>query len=269
MAKPVRGCVEVGRFIIPYRIYENGGPQLVMINGVRQSMGMWASFVRRFGQKYRIIMADLPGQGTAKVLSGPINASIEEEVEALRAVIEAADARDVTLCSASWGGVIALAFASRYPANVRRMILGSLGTRPNQNMIQTIEAGGKIDLRDPSKTAEVLIQSLGRNLPDKVKARIERQFCQMSQESIAAFYEHGLFVIAVGSIDEVVDVQNIQIETLLLNGADDPIIDIEDVRSLSQRMPNCMLRIIENVGHFLHLENESVLDVYNETLPAA
>lgn len=269
MNVPVKGSVGVGRFLIPYRVYGNTGPQLVMINGVRQSMGMWASFVRRFAQRYRIVLADLPGQGKSKVLSGPLNASLDEEVETLRAVIEAVDARDVTLCSASWGGVIALAFAARYPADVRRMILGSLSRRANQNMIQTIEAGGKVDFRDPSKTADVLIQSFGRNLPDTVKARIKRQFCQMSQESIEAFYEHGLFVIGAGSIDEVVDVRKIQIETVLLNGADDPIADIEDVRYLSQRMPNCMLRIIDNVGHFLHLENESVLDVYSQSLPAA
>jgi pimeloyl-ACP methyl ester carboxylesterase len=265
----LKGCVEVDRFLIPYRIYGNGGPHLVMINGVRQSMGMWASFVRRFSQKYRIILADLPGQGKAKVLSGPINASLEEEVETLRAVIKASDARNVTLCSASWGGVIALAFASRYPDSVRRMILGSLGTRANQNMIQTIEAGGKLDLQDPSKTADVLIEGFGQNLPDGVKARIKRQFCEMSRESIEAFYEHGLFVIAAGDIDEVVDVQKIQTETLLLNGANDPIIDLEDVRYLSQRMPNCALRVIDNVGHFLHLENDSVLDIYSQNLPAS
>ena len=62
MRKPFKGSVEVDRFLIPYRIYGNGGPQLVMINGVRQSMGMWASFVRRFAENYRIILADLPGQ---------------------------------------------------------------------------------------------------------------------------------------------------------------------------------------------------------------
>lgn len=269
MKKPSKGRVDSGRFLIPYRVYGDVGPQLVMINGVRQSMGMWASFVHRFDAKYRIVLMDLPGQGKAQVRAGPINASLDEEVEALRAVIDAAAARDVTLCSASWGGVIALAFASRYPEGVRRMILGSLGTKPNQNMIQTIEAGGKVDVRDPAQTADVLIQSLGRNLPDRFKERIKRQFCQMSQESIEAFYQHGLFVISAGSIDDVIDVRKIQIETLLLNGADDPIIDIDDVRQLSKRMPNCMVRVVANVGHFLHLENESVLDVYDETLPSA
>jgi len=269
MSRAVKGCVRVDRFLIPYRIYGHSGPHLVMINGVRQSMGMWASFVRRFAERYRIILADLPGQGKARVLSGGINASLDEEVETLHAVIEATEAQNVTLCSASWGGVIALAFASRYPSHVRRMILGSLGTKPNQNMIQTIEAGGKVDLKDPSSTAEVLIQSIGRNLPERMKAQIKGQFCQMSEESIEAFYEHGRFVIAAGRLDEVVDVRKIDIETLLINGAEDPIIDIEDVRYLSERMPNCSLRVIANVGHFLHLENESVLDIYGESLPAA
>ena len=35
---------------------------------------------------------------------------------------------------------------------------------------------------------------------------------------------------------------------------------------LSSQIPNCQLRIIKNVGHFLHLESEQVFDIYQELL---
>ena len=65
---PAKGSIQTGRFIIPYRIYENKGPQFLFINGVQQSMAMWQTFVSRFSPGHRIILFDLPGQGKAKTL---------------------------------------------------------------------------------------------------------------------------------------------------------------------------------------------------------
>ena len=44
------------------------------------------------------------------------------------------------------------------------------------------------------------------------------------------------------------------------------IVDLEDVMFLSSQIPDCQLRIIKNVGHFLHVENETVFGIYRELL---
>ena len=259
--------LHTGRFLIPYRIYENNGPQLVCVNGVQQSMGMWLSFVARFAPDYRIILFDFPNQGKGKVLSGSSQISLDEQVEILEAMMEKAGLNgDSTLCAASWGGVIAVALASKLPNRVKRLILASLGTKPNKKMVETIKKGAGLHMNNREQMASTLIKSFGESLPAKMKETIFNQFRTMKDENIQAFYEHGLFVIASKQLSEIVDLSTIQAKTILLNGEKDAIIDLDDVRFLASQIPHCELRIIKDVGHFLHMENENVLDIYAEVL---
>jgi len=259
--------LNIKRFVIPYRVYGNGGPQLVFLNGVQQSMAMWQSFISRFSGDYRIVLFDFPGQGKAQILTGSVNVSLDEQVEILSQVIIRTGVENITLISASWGGVVAMAYASRYPQMVRRLILAGMGTKPNQKMIETIEKGCQIDSNERQEMARVLFESFGRNLPPKIKERIFKQFCTMSKENLCAFRDHGLFVISK-KLNDVIDFKSIKVETILLNGENDTIIDLDDVKFLAEQIPNCRLKIIKNVGHFLHLENEDVLEIYREVLPA-
>jgi pimeloyl-ACP methyl ester carboxylesterase len=49
-----------------------------------------------------------------------------------------------------------------------------------------------------------------------------------------------------------------------LHGEKDAIIDFADVKYLATQIPNCDIRIVKNAGHFLHLEREGILDIYDE-----
>lgn len=254
------------RFVIPYRVYGNGGPHLVCLNGVQQSMAMWHSFIRRFAARYRIVLFNFPGQGKGHVLYGSTKASLEEELEIMHEVIKATEAKDITLCTASWGGVVAMVYAERYPHMVKRLILGSLTTKANKHMLKTIQSGCRIDTNDRGKIADSLINSMGQKLPEVIKRRIIRQFATMSGEQLRAFFEHGLFIIGEKNLKDVVNFSAIQAETILLNGENDTIIDLDDVKYLASQLPDCRMEIVQDVGHFLHLESDDVLDSYNRIL---
>lgn len=263
----VKNELHINRFVVPYRVYGNGGPQLVCLNGIQQSMAMWHSFIQRFAPHYRIVIFNFPGQGKGHVLYGSTKASLEEEVEILHEVVKAADARDMTLCTASWGGVVAMMYAVRYPHMVKRLILGSLTAKANKHMVETIRSGTRIDLNDRKSIADSLINSMGLKLSDVIKRRIVKQFSAMSQEQLAAFYEHGLFIIEGRNLKDVVNFHQIQAETILLSGENDTLIDLDDVKDLALQIPNCRMEIVQDVGHFLHLESDDVLDIYHRILP--
>ena len=263
----LKSALRIGRFLIPYRIYESKGPQVVCVNGVQQSMAMWHTFVSRFSGKYRIALFHFPNQGKAKIISGPAQVSLDEQVGILAAVMEKAGvSKDAALCAASWGGVVAAAFASRYPERIKRLVLASLGTRANEKMAETIKKGAVIDMRDRDQMARVLLEAFGENLPVRIKQKIFTQFRAMKEENVRAFYEHGLFVVSSGKLSELVNLKNIKAETTLLYGERDTIIDLADVKFLASQIPNCRIRIVEGVGHFLHLESEAVFDLYADIL---
>lgn len=263
----VKGLLKIGRFVIPYRIYGNKGRQLVCINGVQQSMGMWHSFVSRFAKDYRIVLFDFPNQGKSEIVSGSPKISLDEQIKILSVILDKTGVgRDSTLCSASWGGVVAVAFASKYPDRINRLILASLGTKPNNKMIETIKKGSAIDTKDRATMAQTLIKGFGEDLPSQIKQMIVSQFRSMDDKKLQAFYEHGLFVISSKSLSDMVDLKKIKAQTILLNGEKDTIIDLEDVKFLASQIPNCKTRIIKDVGHFLHMEREQVLDIYEDIL---
>jgi pimeloyl-ACP methyl ester carboxylesterase len=263
----VKGKLKVQRFVVPYRVYGRGEFTLVFINGIQQSMAMWHSFVRRFSQRYRIVIFDFPNQGSAQVIAGSHSLSLDEQVDILDAVIHAAANEDqVTICSASWGGVIAMVYAVRHPQRLRRLILASMGTRPNQKMIETITKGLEMPTTDRMEVAETLIESFGQDLPEAMKNKILSQFRRMGAEELQAFCQHGLTVLSVRELGKVVDVSKVQCKTILLHGENDTIVDVEDVRYLASQIPHAEMKIIRDVGHFLHLEKEELLDVYEDIL---
>ena len=236
----VKGTIETGRFVVPYRIYENEGPHIICINGVQQSMAMWHTFLLRYAPHYRVVLFDFPNQGKGKVVSGPTFVALDEQVDILREVIKATGTnKNVSICSASWGGIIAMAFASRYHNEVKKLCLASLGTKANDAMVETIKKGFQIDPENRQKMADILIESFGQNLPESIKNKIVTQFHAMSQENLRAFYEHGLFVVSTKKLGDLINLSNIKAKTFLIYGEKDTIIDLEDVKFLASQIPQC------------------------------
>jgi pimeloyl-ACP methyl ester carboxylesterase len=264
---PVKGKLNIRRFVIPYRVYGAGSPSLVFLNGVQQSMAMWHSFVRRFSHNYRIVLFDFPNQGGGRILEGSSNLSLEEQVDILTAVIDATCSEDhPNVCAASWGGVVALAYAVKYPQRLSSLILASIGTKANQKMTEMISKGLETPGIDRLQVAESIIENFGRDLPAAMKKRIVGQFQRMDRETFEAFFQHGSTVLSVRELGAVVDVGKVQCKTIIVYGENDAIVDVSDVRFLASQMPCSELRIIKDVGHFLHLEKNDLLDVYEQIL---
>jgi len=231
---------------------------------------MWHSFVRRFSENYRIVLFDFPNQGMGSILGGAAYLSLAEQVEILNAVIDATSAHaPVTVCSASWGGVVALAYAVRYPHRLKSLVLASIGTKASQRMMEIITKGLESPVKDRLEVANILIENFGPDLPAAMKKRIVSQFQRMTPEALQAFFQHGSTVIAIRELDKVVDLEKVQCKTIILYGENDTVVDLEDVRFLASQIPLSELRLIKDVGHFLHLEKEELLDVYEYILLSA
>jgi pimeloyl-ACP methyl ester carboxylesterase len=214
-------------------------------------MAMWHSFVCRFSDRFRIVLFDFPNQGAGRIVEGASYLSLEEQVDILNAVIDATGGEGrLSVCSASWGGVVALAYAARHPEKLHSLILASIGTKANQKMVDMITKGLEMPVIDRLEVAKSIIETFGRELPAAMKNRIVSQFQRMGTQAFQAFFQHG----------------DVQCKTILVYGEKDAIVDLADVRFLAAQMPHSEVRIIKNVGHFLHLEKKELLDVYEDIL---
>jgi pimeloyl-ACP methyl ester carboxylesterase len=263
-----KGTIEIQRFVVPYRVYGDSKPVLVLVNGAQQTMAVWISLIARFVGYFRIITFDFPGQGKGLIRSGSIGVTFDEQVAVLKHVITDVARGPVNIISASWGGIIAAAAACRFPEMVDKMVLASFGTKMNEALQATIKKGQALveNGAPAAEVGELLIESFGNQLPDSFKHQIAAQFANLSERNLRTFYAHSSFVEEIRDITAYIEFEKIQAKTLFINGELDEIIDMDDVIAAADRMPNAGTMKVPGAGHFLHFERQEIMGLYYEFL---
>jgi len=266
--KTSKGIACIGRFEVPYRVYGTSNKLLVCVSGAMQTMSIWRSVVKRFTSDYTVVLFDMPGVGRSRILSGGSHVTVDEQVEVLDGLVALTrTGGELALAGSSWGTAIAASYAALKPDAVQFLLLSSFGMRPNAGMEYVVKRATDLyHARDYAGGAQLIFEVFGRNLGPVYKQQIVAQFRNLSAESAEVFYQHCTNILTLGHLDDSVDLTRIKARTLIINGADDPIIDLEDMRLAAQLIANCELRLIEDVGHFLHFEKPELLEEYAEFL---
>jgi len=112
---------------IAYQVHGEGELDLVFVPGfVSHVEVLWESpsaarFLRRLASFSRLIIFDKRGQGLSDRPADP--PTLEESMDDLRAVLEAANCRRPALLGVSEGGPMSMLFAATYPERVSSLIL--------------------------------------------------------------------------------------------------------------------------------------------------
>lgn len=269
--KKLKGTLESGRFAIPYRVYGESENVLVCVSGAMQTMAIWRSMVKHFSDHITVVIFDMPGVGRSKIRSGSAQVTVDEQLQLLDELIRHVEIRgELTLAGSSWGTAIAAAYAATYPEKVQHLMLSSFGMQPNTGMEYLVRrATALYEQGNYAGGADLIFEVFGRNINAGYKRQIAAQFKGLTASSAEVFYEHCANILNLGRLDEVVDLTHIKARTLIINGAQDPIIELDDMKVAQQLIPDCRLRLVEDVGHFLHFEKPELLDEYREFLLTA
>lgn len=268
--KTVKGTLNIGRFEVPYRKYGNNSHLLMCVSGAMQTMAIWRTVVNRFAGAFTVVIFDMPGIGRSEIKSGGAHVTVQEQLETLHALIQETHAGgEVTLAGSSWGTAIAAAYAASRPDAVQHLVLSSFGMKPNAGM-QDIVRRGLAHYHDGeyARGADLILEMFGSQVGESYKRQIIAQFEQLNDAHAEAFAEHCANILKLGRLDDVIDLTQIKARTLIMNGSLDTIIDLEDMDIAARLIPNCEVRLIEGVGHFLHFERPELLDVYAEFMLA-
>ena len=106
---------------IRFEVSGQGSPSLVFVHGWAFDRRLWDDQVRRLSPKHRIITLDLAGHGeSGRQRAQWTMAAFGDDV---KAVVEAADARQVVLIGHSMGGPVVLEAARQMPARTTGIVL--------------------------------------------------------------------------------------------------------------------------------------------------
>ena len=139
MTPPETRYARSGDIRIAYQVVGSGEIDLVFVPGFVSNIDLfwempeWVNFFSRFATFSRLILFDKRGTGLSDRDVGI--ATLEERMDDVRAVMDAAGSRRAALFGLSEGGPMSLLFAATYPERVRALVLygsGALWSRLKQ-----------------------------------------------------------------------------------------------------------------------------------------
>lgn len=149
------------------------GTAIVLLHGFLENQKMWDFFVNEYSKKHRVITLDLLGHGDTGCI-GYIH-SMEDQADAVHAVLHELRIRKAVFMGHSMGGYVALAFAELYPDMVKGIIL--------QNSTALADSDEKKTNRDRA------IAAVKQNATGFVRMSIANLFSEDNRERCAVQIE--------------------------------------------------------------------------------
>lgn len=154
---PKTHYAQSGEVNIAYQVIGDGPLDLVFVPGFVSHLDMqWADprvahFLEKLASFSRLILFDKRGTGLSDPVAAP--APLEDRMDDVRAVMDAAGSERAALFGLSEGGAMSVLFAATYPERTRSLIL--CGSFPTGTLDPDDNPGGQrwVDTMQPARAA--------------------------------------------------------------------------------------------------------------------
>ncbi|MCI0752610.1 alpha/beta fold hydrolase [Teichococcus vastitatis] len=225
-------------------------------------------------ERMQLVYLDHRGQGRS-AKGDPARYTLDENVEDLEALRQHLGLGPVVSIGTSYGGMVAMAHAARYPASVSHLVLvvtaahagfnaraqqivAERGT-PEQQRVCRMLWEGELDTVEKLKHFYAVMGPLYSTTHDDARARDGRARTLHEPEALNRAFRPGGFL---RSFDLRPELSNITARTLILAGAHDWICPPEFSEEIHRLIPGSDLRIFRNSSHSIRAdEPDAMLDV--------
>lgn len=251
------------------------GPLVVLLHGFPEFWYSWRHQIPALAERFRVVAPDMRGYNLSEKPQAGYD--IETLTDDVLGLIHVLREEQAVVVGHDWGGVIAWAFAARYPDAVRKLVI--LNAPHPQRFQQSLSAGFRQMLRSYyviffqiPRIPELLLGSnrcwaLARAM--RKSAIVEDAF---SDEDIEQYREAmsrpGALTAALGYYRSVFrtrhqteNLGNVQAETLVLWGEHDRALGRELAEGLEQWVPNISVRFLD-CGHWIQQERPEEVNRY-------
>jgi pimeloyl-ACP methyl ester carboxylesterase len=235
-------------------------PRVVFVHGLGGSYETWSLNLPAFAERLRICALDLVGAGSSD--KPAMDYSVPTLADFLARFLDTLDGdwQSVNLVGHSLGGAIALAFASRYPERVERLVLvdsAGLGLEISGEVLDLIRAEPTVEGIRTELTHFFAHQGLVQ------QALVEQLYQQRLQpgarETLLATME-----AAFGGNRQQIDLREalaaLRNKALVVWGNADSVIPVAQAQQAS-RTPGSRVEVFEACGHCPHIERA---DAFNQ-----
>ncbi len=247
-----------GNVHVAYQVFGEGPIDLVFFPGFVSNIETYweepslARWLRKLGGFARVITFDKRGTGLSDRLE--MLPTMDERMDDVRAVMDAAGSQRAAVFGLSEGGSLATLFAAHYPERCRALVLWGAFAKFSswfptseklEKFFEYVEkgwgTGGNIGAWAPSKKDDPAFREWF--------AKRER-----SSASPAA-------VVALMRMNMMIDISGIlpyvRVPTLVVHRTNDPVVNVEGGRQLANSIPNARLLELPGVNHLPFLGDDA------------
>jgi 3-oxoadipate enol-lactonase len=235
---------------------EGEGPPITLIHGIGASTDSWAGVVPLLSDRFACLSYDLRGHGRSEVVPGRYG--LEAYIEDLAALLDDRGIEDTHLAGHSLGGVIAQAFALRYPERTKSAILVSTAACRTADEREAILALARTVAREGAgfimeRAMERWFTPGFQTAHPEVIARRKARVLETDPASFAGAFR----IYAESDLGD--QLHRIAAPTLILTGENDVGSNPRIARAMAERIPGAELEILPDLRHAVLLEAPAVV----------
>jgi pimeloyl-ACP methyl ester carboxylesterase len=231
------------------------GTAVVLLHGFLENQKMWEQYINPFSKKNRVITIDLLGHGESECL-GYVH-SMEDNADAVHAVLVELRIRKAVFVGHSMGGYVALAFAELFPDFVKGLVLlNSTANADSDERKTNRDRAIKAVKQSYIGFVSLAIANLfSENNRDRLRSEIENvktEALKTPLQAIVASLE-GMKI----RLDREVLLHLTPYPKLLVLGQKDPVLEYKETKKQIVNTDVALVTFPD--GHMSHIENQEEL----------
>ena len=253
--------IEFDEMQVHYRDEGKGVP-IVLVHGTASSLHTWDAWTKELTKNYRVIRMDLPAFG----ITGP-NKNADYSIKAYTAFLDQfltkINVDSFYLVGNSLGGNIAWNYTAENPQKIEKLILVDASGLPTNKPQPAIFKMAKTPVLSSLflyVTPKFFIRKNMKEvygdkskLTDSLVTRYHKMALRVGNRQ--AFIDRAKIDFKLGAKVNVDKLKSIQTLTLLIWGAKDTWIPLDNGKRMDRILPNSKLVVLENSGHVPMEEN--------------
>lgn len=244
------GCAQLTNYTADYCEWGEG-PPLVLVPGMAGGYELFGPIAKILASDFHVITYQLRGEGNCFALRRPFDR--QDLVADLAEFLDVLCLERPSVMGVSFGGVLALEFAARYPRRLKDLIVQGVGSRFQRGLFEQVAS--TVLNRFPLPADNAFVNQFfnllfgGARKKDALVDFVTRQIWQTDQ-SVMAHRLHLLEGFDMGS-----RLSRIQAPTLLLAGEKDVLVTPRILQELAEGIKGARLERLSRCGHLAFVTN--------------
>jgi proline iminopeptidase len=266
------GLKEINGTQLYYKTLGQGEPILIVHGGPGLNHKYLLPHLQPLSRDHQLIFYDQRASGQSSLSVDTNSITIDNFLEDMDALRESMGITKLNLMAHSWGGLLAMKYAIKYPNRIKSLILinstgasSAINAKANQLLADRFTQADSINRMSIIQTEEFQKRE-PKTIEKLMKIGFKHQFFQTSlidslELDLNENYDQTSHLLQnlgkdLTTYDFHNDLKAIQSPTLLIYGAHDPLVETAG-KQIHRSIDKSELKIIDDCGHFPFIEQQN------------